>query len=67
MQHKVTLTTEQWQAIDALAEEHVNRFAGWIAEDYQKPEKATWLASVKTRFDMWSDIRHALLQSEDLD
>jgi hypothetical protein len=64
MSYKVTLTHEQWTAIDAVAEENVNRFAGWIADNCDNPEKANWVASVKPRYEVWKDIRQSLIDSE---
>jgi hypothetical protein len=66
LKHEVVLTTEQWRAIDELADEHIARYANWIAKDFQNPDKAEWLKSVKARYELWQDISHALLDCTDL-
>lgn len=65
MKYKVTLTDEQWKAIDEITTEHINRFAGWLA-DHHEDNKAdkVWLKSVKKRYEVWKDIQKSLLDGE---
>lgn len=66
MNHKVTLTTKQWEAIEEQTKEHINRFSNWLADRYgeEKPN-VVWLDSVKERYELWKDIQQALLDSEE--
>lgn len=67
MSYKVTLTMAEWDAINKTAEENTARFAKWIADDHQNPEKAVWLKSVKARYEVWKKIEQSLIDAEVID
>ena len=66
LKHNVTITSEQWRAINKETEENINRYASWIADDFQDPEKKAWVITIKQRYGMWCDIRQALHDCDDI-
>jgi len=67
MNYKVTFTPAEWEAVEKWAEEECNKYANWIADEFDKPDKARWVEKIRARREVLLDIKKSLLDGEVVD
>ena len=67
MSYKITFTQAEWEAIEKWAEEECNRYANWIADDFDNPNKASWIERIRAKRGVLLDIRSSLINGEVVD